>query len=117
MSKLMKAGGLFLVAACFAVPALGDEAPATPAPVAASVALPAPAPATAVAVAPKPTTPKLVCEDDSQIGSHLHKRICLTPEQVEARKKAARDMADSIHSTVQCGASGCSGSGSGGPPN
>lgn len=119
MSKLIKAGSLLLVTACFAIPALGDDAPvATPAPAASSAAAtPAPAPATAVtAVAPKSSTPKLVCEDSTEIGSHLRKRICLTPEQVEARKKAARNFSDNMHSTVQCGASGCGGMGSGGPP-
>lgn len=117
MSKLIQAAGLFLMAACCAIPALGDDAPATPAPAAgtAVAAAPAPAPAaapapaTVVAAAPKSAVPKLVCEDDSEIGSHLHKRICYTPEQVQARKKAARDMMDSMHSTVQCGDGGCSG--------
>ena len=77
MSKLLKAGGLLLVAACFAAPALGDDAPATPAPAAAPApaTTATPAPATVAAAAPKSTTPKLVCEDDSEIGSHLHKRI------------------------------------------
>ena len=114
MSKLITAGSL-LLAACFTASALADGAPAagTAAPATAA----APAPATAVAAAaPKSSTPKLVCEDDSEIGSHLHKRICLTPEQVQARKKAARDFSDNMHSTVQCGSGGCSGSGSGGPP-
>ncbi len=120
MSKLIKAASLLLVTACFAAPALADGTP-TPAAGTAVAAAPAtaaaPAPATAVAAAaPKSSTPKLVCEDDSEIGSHLHKRICLTPEQVQARKKAARDFSDNMHSSVQCGANGCSGGGSSGPP-
>ena len=120
MSKLIKAGSLMLVAACFTASALADGSPAPAAGTtvaAAPATAAAPAPATAVAAAaPKSGTPKLVCEDDSEIGSHLHKRICLTPEQVQARKKAARDFSDNMHSTVQCNAGGCGGSGSSGPP-
>lgn len=120
MSKFIKAGSLMLVAACFTASALADGSPAptagtvAAAPAPATAAAPAPATAAVAATAPKSSTPKLVCEDDSEIGSHLHKRICLTPEQVQARKKAARDFSDNMHSTVQCGANGCGSSS--GPP-
>ena len=102
-------------------PAPGVAAPpattaATPAPVEPVVAgNPAPAASTTAAPAASTAKPKLICEDAEQLGSHFRKRICLTPEQVEARKKAARDMFQ--HGQVNsCNQNGCNGGPMGGPP-
>lgn len=94
MTKLSFACGLALstvVAAWSSI--LMADTPAAPAGTAAAAAPAAPAAATA---APKAATPKLVCESVSESGSHMKKRVCLTPEQMEQRHKdsqqAARDM-------------------------
>lgn len=92
MTKLSFACGLALstVVAAWSSMLMAD----TPAASAGTAAAAAPAAATA---APKAAaTPKLVCESVSEAGSHMKKRVCLTPEQMEQRHKdsqqAARDM-------------------------
>lgn len=106
MSKLLMTCGLVmaLTACATSQPASTASSGASTAPAAQSGA----APATAV------TKPKLVCEDTAQMGSHFQQRVCMTPEQAEARRKAAQAaMQNYQNSTVSaCGDSGCSG----GPP-
>lgn len=84
MTKLSLACGLALsaaLAACASTP--HSNAATTTA---------APAAGTSVAAAStKP--PKLICEDSTQMGSHFKQRICLTPEQVEQRRKEAQQAA------------------------
>jgi len=119
LAALLIASSLSLAAGADAPapPAATATAPAAaPAPVEPAVAAnPAPTASTTAAPAASTAKPKLICEDDEQIGSHFRKRVCLTPEQVEARKKAARDMFQ--HGQVNsCNESGCNGGGMGGPP-
>lgn len=63
---------------------------------AAPAATTAAAPASATAPSKAAATPKLVCESVSESGSHMKKRVCMTPEQMEQRHKdsqqAARDL-------------------------
>ena len=108
MTKLlMTCGAAILLAACASQPATTGST-ASP-----SVA---PAAGTTAAVAAATSTPakgKLICEDSEQIGSHFHSRVCLTPEQGEARKKAARDMMLNSQSGM-CASKDCAGGGGGG---
>lgn len=70
----------------------------------------------AVAVAGKP---KLVCEETDQMGSHFQQRVCMTPEQAEARRKAAQAQMQTYQTSgvTACGANGCAGGVMGsGPP-
>jgi hypothetical protein len=46
------------------------------------------------AKAEKPKKPKLICEDEGETGSFITKRVCRTPEQVEAERQASRQTAD-----------------------
>jgi hypothetical protein len=84
MTKLSRACGLILSAALTACASAPQNAP--------GAASAAPAAGTAIATASS-STPKLVCEDSSQMGSHFKQRICLTPEQVEARRRASQQAA------------------------
>ncbi|HEY1772308.1 MAG TPA: hypothetical protein VGH91_03835 [Gammaproteobacteria bacterium] len=91
MTKLSLACGLALsaaLAACSSVPRAAPTATA------------APAAGTAVATTAS-TTPKLVCEDTNQIGSHMQSHICLTPEQVEQRQKDSRQAAQDLQNRAQ----------------
>ena len=124
MAKLLMTCGLMLaLTACAttqpapmaATASGGGAASATqsaPAASTAEVAQSAPAATTAV----KPQQAKLICEDSAQIGSHFHSRVCLTPEQVEARKKAARDMMLNSHNGMCSSAACVNGGSSMGPP-
>jgi len=58
-------------------------------PPAATQPTPAPAPATTVAPA-KPAKPKMICHDEVPTGSIMSRRVCRTPEQVEADRQQAR---------------------------
>jgi len=49
------------------------------------------------------TQGKLVCTENS-MGYHIHQHICLTPEQVAARKKAA---AQAVQNQQEAQAKGC----------
>lgn len=110
MTKLlMTCGAMVLLAACASQPATTG-----------STASPAVAPAagTTAAVAAATSAPakgKLICEDSEQIGSHFHSRVCLTPEQVEERRKAAQQMMLNEHPLSGCANNSC-GSMTGGPP-
>jgi hypothetical protein len=86
MMKLSLACGLALstaLAACSSTPPAGQTATGSTS---------APAATTAASTA-STKGPKLVCEDTSQMGSHFSQHICLTPEQVEARRKEAQQAA------------------------
>src|SRR5690349_4350655 len=94
--KLFRTSFTWAVAALLSALSLSFVASAD-APTATTSAPPVPAPAnTTVAAAPAPAAstaaPKLICEDETQLGTHFRKRICLSPEQVKEREKAARDM-------------------------
>jgi hypothetical protein len=57
----------------------------------------APAPPTA-APAAKPDGPKLICWDEKPTGSHVSKRICATPEQLEkAHREGENPLATRTH--------------------
>jgi hypothetical protein len=110
MMKLTLACGLILIliltlAACASNSASPGMANATPAPAAGTQA--------AVSVATKSTVqaakPKLVCDDSSQTGSHLATRLCMTPEEAEARRKASQAAAQQfqMQNKQSCGQSGC----------
>jgi hypothetical protein len=60
-------------------------APAQTAPASA----PGPTPAAATAPPEKPKKPKLICTNETQISSFIPKRVCRTPEQIEAERAAA----------------------------
>lgn len=109
MTKLlMTCGAAVLLAACASQPA---STVSTTAPAASPAVSTTAAPATTTGAQPQQS--KLICEDSTQIGSHFRSRVCLTPEQVEARHKAAQSMFD--HGmTNPCGNSPCGGAG--GPP-
>lgn len=110
MSKLLMTCGLVmaLTACATSQPASTASSGASTAPAAQSGA----APATAV------TKPKLVCEDTAQMGSHFQQRVCMTPEQAEARRKAAQATMQNmqIGGGSGCNSEGACGGGSGGPP-
>lgn len=92
MMKLPLACGSILwtvLAACSSVP---KAAPVAAAGVAGTAA------AHAIAAS---TTPKLVCEDTSQIGSHMQAHICLTPEQVAQRQKDSQEAARDLQNRAQ----------------
>ena len=74
MLKAIALAGLFLAQA--ATPA------ATP------LAAQAPAPA---AKPEKPKKEKLICRDEGETGSFITKRVCRTPEQMEAERVASRN--------------------------
>ncbi|MFI4920378.1 MAG: hypothetical protein ACHQAZ_01920 [Gammaproteobacteria bacterium] len=113
MSKLLMTCGLVvaLTACASSQPSPSASSSASGASGQASAtATPAAQSGTATAVA----KPKLICEDTAQMGSHFQQRVCMTPEQAEARRKAAQAaMQNYQNSTVSaCGDNGCSG----GPP-
>jgi hypothetical protein len=89
--KLSLACGLALSAAIAAYSSLPMAAPTdstAAAPAAATVA-----PAAATAPAKPAAAPKLVCESVSEAGSHMKKRVCLTPEQMAQRHKESQQAA------------------------
>lgn len=110
MTKLlMTCGAAVMLAACASQPATtGSTSSPMAAPAAGTVA---------AATATQPQQGKLICEDSEQIGSHFHSRVCLTPEQVEARRKAARDMMSNLPGGNGGCANNACGSGSGPPSN
>ncbi len=87
MTKLALACSLALtLMACASNP---DNSTPAAAP-AASSATPAPA-SGAAPVAAAPSKPKLVCEEEKPLGSLLPQRVCMTPEEAAARKRAAQE--------------------------
>jgi hypothetical protein len=59
----------------------------------------APASQTATAAAQAAGKPKLVCEETRPLGSLLPQRICLTPEEAAARKKASQEAIRNIQNS------------------
>ena len=51
---------------------------------------------TAAAKPEKPKKPKLICEDETSTDSFIAKRVCRTPEQVEAERQAGRSQTDAV---------------------
>ncbi len=116
MTKLLMTCGLLAALTACATSQPASTAPASAAAPAAASASAAPAAQSGAApVAAAPGKAKLVCEETDQMGSHFQQRVCMTPEQAEARRKAAQAaMQNYQNSTVSaCGDNGCSG---GGPP-
>jgi hypothetical protein len=116
MTKLLMTCGLLAALSACATSQPAPSAAAGSAASAAATATAAPAAQSGAAtVAAAPSKSKLVCEETDQMGSHFQQRVCMTPEQAEARRKAAQAaMQNYQNSTVSaCGDSGCSG---GGPP-
>ena len=54
------------------------------------------APAAGTAPSKPAATPKLVCESVSEMGSHMKKRVCLTPEQMAQRHKDSQRAAQDL---------------------
>jgi len=110
MTKLLLTCGLLAALTACATSQPSPSAEASPA------AAPAVAAATSAApqVAAAPSKPKMVCEETDQMGSHFQQRVCMTPEQMEARRKAAQE---AMRNAQMQGAQCAQGSGAcGGPP-
>ena len=74
-------------------PAVLPAAPTTPPPAATSE---------------KPKKPKMICHSEVAIGSIMQKRVCRTPEQVEADKLQAKRDTDSLSDHLAaCRGAGC----------
>src|SRR5579859_2808712 len=113
MRTLLLTCGLMAVLTACATSQPSPTAEATPAAAPTSVA--SAATSAAPQAAPAPTKGKMVCEDSARIDSHFKQRVCMTPEEVEARRKAAQaDMQNYQNSSV-C-AQGGGGGACGGPP-
>ncbi|MGH6967019.1 MAG: hypothetical protein ACREE0_21260 [Phenylobacterium sp.] len=84
----------------FAGAILAQGAPAVP---------PAPpAQESAPASSEKPKKPKMVCHSEVAIGSIMQKRVCRTPEQVEADRLQAKRDTDSLSDHLAaCRGAGC----------
>jgi hypothetical protein len=83
------------VAAILAQGAQAEPPAATPTPQAASVAAPA-------------KKPKMICHNEVVTGSIMSKRVCRTPEQVEAdRLQAKRDTDSLTDHLAACRGAGC----------
>lgn len=94
MTKLSLACGLALsvaLAACSTTPPASQSTTG-------STSAPA---ATTAATTASTKSPKLVCEDSTQMGSHFKQHICLTPEQVEQRRKEAQQAAQDFQNRGQ----------------
>jgi len=117
MTKLLMTCGLLAaLAACASnQPASSSASAAAPAADATAVAAPTATGAVAATTSDKPAATKLVCDETEQIGSHFQQRVCMTPEQMEARRKAAQAAMLNQHSMAACGNNGCPGAASGPP--
>ena len=55
-----------------------------------------------------PEKPKLICEREKSADSFISKRVCRTPEEVEAMRKASNDQARNTQEHYQqCRGAGC----------
>jgi hypothetical protein len=103
MTKLSFACGLVLSTAVAAWSSVSIAAPTAATATAPADATVAPAgvttPAATAAAAPK--TPKLVCENVSEAGSHMKKRVCLTPEQMAQRHKDSQQAAHDLQNRAR----------------
>ncbi len=62
----------------------------------------------AAAKAEKPKKPKMVCTEETSTDSFIPKRVCRTPEQVEAERRAGRQVADDGNDVyARCGGRPC----------
>jgi hypothetical protein len=43
----------------------------------------------------------MICHEEGQTGSYFTKRVCRTPEQVEAERQASRNAADDTLNRAQ----------------
>ena len=99
MMKLPLVCGLALSAAVAAYPSLSMAAPGATTAIAPAGATAAPAAATA---ASKPAAaPKLVCESVNEMGSHMKKRVCLTPEQMAQRHRDSQQAAQDLQNRAR----------------
>ena len=113
MSKSFLICGLLMALTACATSQPSSTASTASAAAPAMAANTAAAPAASTAAAPaKPAKPKLVCEDSARIDSHFKQHLCYTPEEMEARRKAAQAAMQTYQnsSVSACGDSGCSGS-------
>jgi len=93
---LIAASIALAVAAIMAQGAQAEPPAATPTPQAASVP------------AEKPKKPKMICHSEVVTGSIMSKRVCRTPEQVEAdRLQAKRDTDSLTDHLAACRGAGC----------
>lgn len=69
----------------------------------AQAAAPAPAPATSAppTAAEKPRKPKLICESETRTDSSIPRRVCRTPEQIEAERQAGRAQTDAVQDRLR----------------
>jgi len=89
------------IALVFAVLLLAPTAASAPSSIAPTEAAPPAKPE-------KPKTPKMVCRSEVAIGSIMQKRVCRTPEQVEAEKLQAKRDTDSLSDHLAaCRGAGC----------
>jgi hypothetical protein len=73
-------------------------------------AQPPPAKAAEAAAPPaKPAKPKLICHDETPVGSIISQRVCRTPEQVEAERQRSKRENDALsdHIAACHGAPSC----------
>jgi hypothetical protein len=90
-----------IIALASAVLLLAPIAAPAPSSIAPAEAEPAPKPE-------KPKKPKMVCRSEVAIGSIMQKRVCRTPEQVEAEKLQAKRDTDSLSDHLAaCRGAGC----------
>ena len=74
-----------LAAGLILAQASAPEAPSAPAPTQRPRTVPP------VTISDKPPKPKLICERETSTDSFISRRVCRTPEEVEAMRKAARE--------------------------
>ena len=80
-------------------------AQAAPPPTALQPSVPPPNPASAPSA---PAKPRMICRNEDQVGSIIAKRVCRTPDQVEADRLAARREAEQIGDHLAtCRIAGC----------
>ena len=75
---------------------------------AAAIVLAQAAPPPTGSVQAEPAKPRLICRNEDQVGSIIAKRVCRTPEQIEAERRAARREAEQIGDHLAtCRIAGC----------
>ena len=110
MTKLALACSLALtLMACASNP--NNSAPAAAPAANGTTSAPASGTAPAAASAQAPAKPKLVCEEQKPLGSLLPQRICMTPEEAAARRKAAQDRVQNMQNQSAVGPGQSSSSG------
>ncbi len=89
MSKWISSLGLALLMTACATP---QQPPAQ----ASGAATSSGQPQMVVSTGTQPAGQKLICSESYPMGSHIPQRICLTPEQAAARKKAAQEAMQNV---------------------